>query len=402
MAKTIVGMFDGFDAARAAVEELTRLGVPERDISLVRQEDEKLRATATARTDDDAGTRAGAGAAKGAGTGAMIGGAAGLLAGLAGIAIPGLGPVIAAGWLASTLAGAGIGAVAGGLIGALVGAGVPESEAVVYEEGVRRGKTLVTIRADDEGADRIAEVLDRHGALDVDQTADEFARSGWKRETPARVGTQVAQGDVRVPVVEEQLQVGKRQVQRGGVRIHTHTTERPIEERVTLREERVHVERRPVGQDVDDPSLLDRDDEVIEVQETSEEAVVAKRARVVEEVVVAKESQEREEVVRDVVRRKDVEVEQVGGARGARFDEYDEDFHRHYNQALASRGLSYEQCAPAYRLGAELTEDEQNRRRKWQEVEPEARRRWEEHNPGTWTQVRDATRYSWDRLTGNA
>ena len=223
---------------------------------------------------------------------------------------------------------------------------------------------------------------------------DRFDDSRYQRGVEAR----------RLTLSEEQLQVGKRQVERGRVRIYSHTTETPIEEHVRLREEHVRVERRPVNEELRDPSLLEQRDQVIEVEETAEEAVVAKRARVVEEVVVRKEAEEREETVRDVVRRTDVEVEQVAGgaARQPRFDEYDAEFHQHYNSALKDRGLSYEQCAPAYRLGAELTQDERNRQRDWPQVEPEARRRWEEQHPGTWNKVSDAARYSWDRLTGHA
>ncbi|HVF86041.1 MAG TPA: YsnF/AvaK domain-containing protein, partial [Pyrinomonadaceae bacterium] len=97
-----------------------------------------------------------------------------------------------------------------------------------------------------------------------------------------------ATGEVTLPVIEERIAVGKRQVERGGVRVNQRVTERPVEETVRLREEHVHVERRPLNQPVDASNMEAFKEGVIEVTETAEEAVVSKQARVVEEVVVTK------------------------------------------------------------------------------------------------------------------
>lgn len=119
-------------------------------------------------------------------------------------------------------------------------------------------------------------------------------------------------GEARVPVVEEELKVGKREVERGGVRVQTSVQEKPVEEQVSLREEHVRVERRPVDrpatQEDVNQALHGR---TVEVRERSEQPVVQKEARVVEEVVVGKEATQRTETIRDTVRRTDVEVEQV-------------------------------------------------------------------------------------------
>jgi uncharacterized protein (TIGR02271 family) len=123
---------------------------------------------------------------------------------------------------------------------------------------------------------------------------------------------------VALPVIEEELQVGKRTVQRGGVRVYTRTTEQPVSETVNLREEHVRVERHPVSREATAQDLEAMPDRVIEVTESAEEAVVAKRARVVEEVVVSKDVDEHEEHVQDTVRRKDVEVEHLEGDRSSR------------------------------------------------------------------------------------
>ena len=135
MTQTVTGMFDNYADANSAVNDLEAAGVPHADISLIANERHREHAG----VDDGA---AGREAAKGAEGGAVVGAAGGLLAGLGMVAIPGLGPVVAAGWLVSTVAGlvggAAVGAAAGGVVGAMTKAGVPEEDAHVYAESVRR------------------------------------------------------------------------------------------------------------------------------------------------------------------------------------------------------------------------------------------------------------------------
>jgi hypothetical protein len=119
------------------------------------------------------------GAATGAVTGGVVGGAAGLAASLMGLAIPGIGPIIAAGPIVATLTGAGVGAVAGGLIGGLTDMGVSKADAEYYAESVRRGGALVTVRADDSRAERAAEVMREHGAIDIERRAERWRERGW-------------------------------------------------------------------------------------------------------------------------------------------------------------------------------------------------------------------------------
>ncbi|WP_373696786.1 YsnF/AvaK domain-containing protein, partial [Microvirga yunnanensis] len=249
--------------------------------------------------DDDVSDGAGTGAT----VGTLAGGGAGLLAGLGMLAIPVLGPVVAAGWLVSTLVGAGAGAAIGGLTGALVDAGVDENDAHAYAEGVRRGGALVTVRASDTEVDRIVDILDDEGTVDFDE------RENTWRDT-----------DEVIPVAEEELHVGKREVNRGRVRLHSRVIERPVQEQVTLREERVNVERRPAsgatqaGAIAGDPFQ----ERTIEVEERAEEAVVSKEARVVEEVVVRKEAEQRTETISDTVRKTEVDVEDERGTTVSR------------------------------------------------------------------------------------
>jgi hypothetical protein len=181
--KTVVGLFDDFTAAQRAVQDLESSGFSHSDISLVANNasGQYDRYANTVSRDVADSTTSGAGT--GAVAGAVVGGGLGLLAGLGLLMIPGFGPVVAAGWLLSTLTGAGIGAATGGLLGALVGAGVPHEEAQIYNEGVRRGGTLVAIKASDDMAAKAADILNRFGAVDIDERADSY-RQPYDISTP--------------------------------------------------------------------------------------------------------------------------------------------------------------------------------------------------------------------------
>ena len=181
MTKTVTGLFDSYEAARAAVNSLEAAGVPHSDISIVANNaDNRYGAGRTDEVADDAG--------KGASAGAVLGGAGGLLAGLGLLAIPGLGPVVAAGWLASTAvgaaAGAAVGGAAGGIVGAMTDAGVPERDAHVYAEGVRRGGTLVTARVEDFRAAEAQAILQRNKTVDIATRGQAYRDSGWTAFDP--------------------------------------------------------------------------------------------------------------------------------------------------------------------------------------------------------------------------
>jgi len=169
--KTISRLYKDYNTGARVVDELERAGIPRDDISIVANNESGWfdRDGSTSRVDRDHDGRddRAEGAAAGAGIGATLGGVAGLLAGLGMLAIPGLGPVVAAGWLASTLVGAGVGAAAGGIIGALTDAGISHEDAHLYAEGINRGGTLVTVRTDEVQAARAAEILDQDGTVDI-------------------------------------------------------------------------------------------------------------------------------------------------------------------------------------------------------------------------------------------
>jgi uncharacterized protein (TIGR02271 family) len=268
-------------------------------------------------------------------------------------------------------------------------------DARVYGEAVRRGGALVSVNVDSSEEDRAAEIMERYGAVDVD-TRRESYRSG---SSVSGMGNATTDREV-IPVVQEELAVGKRQVQKGGVRIVDRTENRPIEEQINLREEHVRVERHPVNRPATDADLRAHD-QVIEVTEMAEEPIVDKRARVVEEVVVGKEATQRTETIRDTVRRSDVDVQKLGtehASMGRDFD--DREFRTHFESNYGRQGR-YEDFAPAYRYGYQMAGDERYRGSRWEDVETRLRGDYERQYPGsTWDQIKGSVRYGWERMTG--
>lgn len=410
MSRTTAALYDSISDARNVVQELVDNGFPRDDISLIAQNSEGQTEGVTGQEQENIAD----GTATGAGIGAALGGLGGLLVGLGALTIPGVGPIIAAGPIATTLLGAGIGAVGGGVIGALVDLGMPDEEAGYFAEGIRRGGALVSVETTDERIDEAIAILRRHNPIDVRRRAERWRSEGWTRFDPnaepyvrqetdyASRGavTEMDETEATIPVVEEELRVGKRDVDTG-VRVHSYVREQPVEEQVRLREERIDVERRPVDRPATEADLADAfEEKSVEVHATREEPVVAKQARVVEEVEIGKDVDERTETVSGTVRRTDVEVEPLasGTSTGIRsFETYEPRFRQHFTSTYGGTGnITYTQYVPAYRYGYTLATNEAYRGRDWNDFEMDARRRWEGRNPGTWERVKDAVREAWN------
>lgn len=188
MAKTIVGLFDTTNEAQSVVQDLVNGGFNRQDIGLVANNTKGETTTENTGTTTAGESKAGDDAGAGAVGGTVVGGALGLLVGIGALAIPGIGPVVAAGTLAtvlgSTALGAGIGAGIGGIVGALVGMGVPKEDAEYYHEGVRRGGTLVTVKSDDKMAQQAYDIMQRHGAADIEARGAEWKQSGYQGYDP--------------------------------------------------------------------------------------------------------------------------------------------------------------------------------------------------------------------------
>jgi uncharacterized protein (TIGR02271 family) len=279
-------------------------------------------------------------------------------------------------------------------------------DAELYSEAVLRGNYVLTVNVpDDDMVDRATDVLDRYDPLDIDEQASNWKSGGLAAPESVRQNAGAEQqsetGSNAIPVIREELKVGKRAVQRGGVRVFQRVVEKPVEESIDLREERVTVERRPVNQPSSQADLTAFKESSFELRETAEEPVVEKVARVVEEVVVGKEVKQRQERISDKLRSTEVEVEQLSASSGqsAGMDD-DAYFRSHWNSNYSSSGDSYEDYAPAYRYGSTLAGSGRYKGRRWDDMESDVRSDWEAKNPGSaWGKVKNAVRHGWERMT---
>jgi uncharacterized protein (TIGR02271 family) len=297
---TVVGLFHNQADAERAIQRLKERGFSESQIGVAikdrSKQDDLIEGT---------GTQAAEGAATGAIGGGVLGGVIGLLAGVGALAIPGVGPIIAGGTLASTLAGAGIGAAAGGLLGALVGMGVPEEDAKHFDEGFRSGGTLVTVSAGNRTEEARACLYETGADLgSMGRGLSSAAVSG--RGSSSNESTQ------SIELREEELRAQKERVQAGEVRVRKEVVseERTIEVPVTREE--VVIERRPAAGRTTE-GRIDEDEE-IRIPVMEEEVRVDKTPVVREEVTLKKRQVHDTERVSDTVRREEAKVERTGDA----------------------------------------------------------------------------------------
>ncbi|WP_334188408.1 YsnF/AvaK domain-containing protein [Noviherbaspirillum sp.] len=388
MDNTVVGVFDSYAQAQSAMNELIASGFSRTDVQL--NPDQETSASSTTTTDN-------------------------------------------------TSDSGGI----GGFFRSLFGMDDQVGDRDTYAEAVRRGSCVLTVNADnDEQRDRAIDIMNRYDPVDLDERSTHWRNSGWtgydasaprltddeivqersRYSTTGTTGTTGitgttgatstaanltdttrTEGSQTIPVIQEELAVGKRQVQRGGVRVYQRVRETPVTESVQLRDETIHVERHKVDQPASQADLAAFKEGAIELRETDEEAVVGKSARVVEEVVVGKDVTQRTEQIQDTVRRTDVEVEQLGAGttRTAGMTD-DSDFRTHWQTAYGQQGGRYEDYDAAYRYGSSLSSRDRFQADRWNEVEPQVRSEWESNNPGSaWDKVKDAVRYGAQRVTNN-
>ena len=181
--KTVTGLFTTYERASIAVTDLKAAGIPAEEISILANSPSHIDATADYLSGDESTAHIVGDAEAGVAAGAVIGGAGGLLAGLGILAIPGIGPIIAGGWLVATAIGAATGAIfglaAGGIVGALTEAGVPEPDAHAYAEGVRRGGSLVSARVDAAHVAVAEAILHHSDGVDISHRRREYEEEGW-------------------------------------------------------------------------------------------------------------------------------------------------------------------------------------------------------------------------------
>jgi uncharacterized protein (TIGR02271 family) len=213
---------------------------------------------------------------------------------------------------------------------------MPEEDRYAYAEGLRRGGTVVSVRTNEANYDRALEILDAEGSVNLDEREETWRSEGWKGyqgsaysdaggglAADAAISPAVAPAaslsgapstslpagkDEVIPVYEEQLSVGKRDVNHGRVRVRSYVVETPVSEQVNLRNESVRVERKPVDRPIGAADAVFQD-RVIEAEEHVEEAVVAKQARVKEEITLKKTSENETRTISDSVRSTKVDIE---------------------------------------------------------------------------------------------
>lgn len=221
---------------------------------------------------------------------------------------------------------------------------VGDEDRPTYSEGLRRGGYLLTARVEDALSNEAIAELERTNAIDLDERSEQWRSEGWtgtaatastmapasgslvsdessragtmEQSSPEQLRTSVSGDEQAIPIVEERLRVGKREVDRGGVRVRSYVVEEPVRETVSLRDERVDIERRPVNAPAGSGEGL-LEERSIEISERGEEAVVAKDAIVTEEVVIRKSADERVETIDETVRRTEVDIDDTRTDSGA-------------------------------------------------------------------------------------
>ena len=256
--------------------------------------------------------------------------------------------------------------------------GVPQEHAHLYHEAVRVGGTLVVITAESSKAASAQAIMDRDGAIEPYAAA-------------ASTATTDTGGDT-LEIVEERLQVGKREVETGGVRIRSFVTEKAVSEQISLHEEHVDVTRVKVDRPATDADFKEG---TIEMRETAEVPVVAKEARVVEEISLGKTATDRVETVSDTVRRTDVEIVPIGTATSVGAD-HGASFASHLETVDPS--ASYERHAPAYAYGSALANGPTAGAADFDEAEDAHKDTWEKANPGTWDEFKASVKHAYEAV----
>jgi hypothetical protein len=211
MGRTVIGTFDTWETAERVLEDLLDRGFRRDEVSLLASRDRAPHI----QTLESVG---GSGSSVDAAGSAAIGGLAGFVAGLAALAIPGIGPILAAGPLSAGLIGATVGAAAGGITGALRNHGVSDEDAEVYSEAVRRGATLVAVNTSDGKVQEATAIMNQHGAVDIDQRAETWRREGWTggaRRADRPLGVSADPGHIEFGAGE---QVGRTRSGEGGAK----------------------------------------------------------------------------------------------------------------------------------------------------------------------------------------
>ena len=391
--KTVVGLYEEISDAQLAINELVRAGFDRADISLVatnRWADESTVATGDGDANDVMlnNTQLGSDVAAGMATGGVVGGLGGVLLGLGALAIPGVGPIIAAGPLVAGLAGAGIGAAVGGLVGALVNWGVPAEEAELYAESVRRGGILVGLKTEEERVERAINIMNQYGPIDVERHSEAWRQSGWSGSGTGQTATGAA------AVVSPPSPTGTTQMGAGNYLDYSHYTS-------AFRD---HFQTNYGGSGHEyalyDPAYrygytLAQDDRYRNYDTWDEFEATARSGWAQTEHAAGHAWEDFKDAVRhgweSVKDALDFEED---------FALFEPGFREHYGVQYTGTGRDYDWYAPAYRYGYDMGMDERwDEFDSWDEFEADARSAWEQTEGAAgraWDDFKDAIRRGWE------
>lgn len=399
--KTIVALYDEVRNAEKAVNALVHAGYAREDISFVAADPAGSYATELEARDVQGGTHAAEGAAAGAVTGGVIGALGGVLVSLGAFMIPGVGPIIAAGPLVAAITGAGAGALAGGLIGALIGWGIPEEHAHYYAEGLRRGGSLVAVRAPEERVEQAVDILDDHNPINIERRASYWRTEGWTDFEPERE-----------PYTEEQRAAARERYRTYDEdEFYEHAPAFYEHYRESLSQESHAYEDYETGYRYG--YTLATDPRYREYESWDELEPVARRGW---SEAHTEPWEDFSQTVRhgwrevrgaldptayssDSIQRTTLGDDDFEKA----FDRHEDEFRRHYRTTYPASGREYAWYEQGYRLGCRLaTEPEYRSYERWPELEPHAREAWHEEHEDAWDEIRDTVRHAWREVKDNA
>ena len=384
--KTIVGLYEDITDAQNAINDLVRSGFARDDISLVasNQWADETESLPTAGTDAQPvvdPNQLSEDVAAGMATGGVVGGLGGVLLGLGALAIPGIGPIVAAGPLVAGLTGAGIGAAVGGLVGALVNWGVPSDEAELYAESVRRGSILVGLKADESRVEQAAGIMKRYDPIDIERRSEYWRNTGWTGHDASSDGWTPDQMKADQMNYSDYLDYS---TYTPTFRDHFTTT---------------YGNR---GHDYVwyDPAYrygydLAHNERYADYDTWDDFEADAKSGWANTEYAAGHAWDD----IKDAVREGWEKVKDVFDF-DSDFDLFDEDFREHYRTQYGKSGHDYDYYVPGYRYGYGLAMDDRwDDRDTWDKIEMDARREWEgmEDNAGNaWDDFKDAIRRGWE------
>jgi uncharacterized protein (TIGR02271 family) len=380
--KTVVGLFKNFGQAEDAMGELAKIGLSKQEIGLL----------ASTRISNDAKPPSP----------------------MSLLDLPDLGQVAANGPMLRLLDASRLQKSSEGMRGALEHIGLGKSEAAQCVDGLRRGGTLEAVVVEDDKEAEAVAIMRRYagngsiregsaGGAIRERASEQLAiREGGVieelRERKAELRERKAElGDTRertteevvIPIIEEELRVGKREYDAGGLRVKTRVASVPVDKTVTLREEHVKVERRVI----DRPVALDDDvfrERTLDLRASAEEPLLSKEARVVEEIHLRKDASERVETIHDTLRHTDVQISEIPAKSRFNPSRYLDHFKRTYEPER----YTFDWVSPAYEFGEQLRYRSSGS--DWSQIEPTAKSMWEGKNPGTWERFREAIKPGWE------